>query len=229
VLLLFINLFIVFKMEIKGKKNKTFILFINIHSADFEMSTRRGEPARGPPRHQNKVAFKHNKNSKRTQEIADIPVQGLCRRCHDQIEWRKRYRKYKPLTVARRCSKCQEKTVGRAYHNVCDKCARDLKICAKCSAATGIVEPIVTRQEQSAADQALLKRVDSMSERKRRAFLRKHLNPDGTPRADHLHEEDEDDDDDDEDDDEEDEEEDEEDEDGDGDEDEEDDMDDVDE
>ena len=150
------------------------------------MSTRRGEPSRGPPRHQNKVAFKHNKNSKRTQEIADMPVQGLCRRCHDQIEWRKRYRKYKPLTVARRCSKCEEKTVGRAYHNICDKCSRDLKVCAKCGTANHIVEAIVTRREQTVADQALLKRVDSMSERKRRAFLRKHLNPDGTPRTDHV-------------------------------------------
>ena len=49
------------------------------------------------PAHQNKVAFHHNKGSKKTARILSLPNQGLCGRCHEKIEWRKKYRKYKPL------------------------------------------------------------------------------------------------------------------------------------
>lgn len=49
------------------------------------------------PKHQNSVAFKHNKGSKKTAKILSLPNQGLCKRCWDKIEWRKKYRKYKPL------------------------------------------------------------------------------------------------------------------------------------
>jgi hypothetical protein len=41
--------------------------------------------------------FSHNPNSKKTQIIAGIPNVGLCQRCHDIIEWRKKFRKYKPI------------------------------------------------------------------------------------------------------------------------------------
>ena len=50
------------------------------------------------PAHQNKVAFHHNKNSKKTKVILSLPNEGLCRKCHEVIEWKKAYRKYKPLT-----------------------------------------------------------------------------------------------------------------------------------
>jgi len=35
-----------------------------------------------------------------------MPNEGLCRRCTDKIEWRKKYRKYKPLSkpaVSKHC------------------------------------------------------------------------------------------------------------------------------
>lgn len=66
------------------------------------MSLRKGDRKRGAPKHQNSWAFKHNKNSKKSAKIANIPNVGLCRRCHDKIEWRKKYRKYKPLKAARK-------------------------------------------------------------------------------------------------------------------------------
>ena len=49
------------------------------------------------PAYQNKVAFYHNRNSKKTKTILSLPNAGLCKRCHDIIEWKKKYRKYKPL------------------------------------------------------------------------------------------------------------------------------------
>lgn len=84
------------------------------------------------PAHQNAYAFKHNKASKKTQKILKAPNMGLCEKCHQIIEWRKQYRKYKPLTQPRRCNLCQEKKITLAYHVVCDPCAANRKICAKC-------------------------------------------------------------------------------------------------
>jgi hypothetical protein len=55
---------------------------------------------KGPaPVHQNKFAFHHNKNSSVTAKIANIPNVGLCGKCHDIIEWKKQYRKYKARSV----------------------------------------------------------------------------------------------------------------------------------
>jgi hypothetical protein len=80
------------------------------------MTGRRG--ATGPvPTFQNKTRFTHNTNSKHTKavsveegcvaeptfghdgalQILSIPNSGVCPRCHDQIEWKRKYRKYKPL------------------------------------------------------------------------------------------------------------------------------------
>jgi hypothetical protein len=63
------------------------------------MSTKKGNiEKKGPPKHQNTFAFKHNKHSKLTQKIRETPNTGLCKTCFDIIEWKKKYRKYKPLT-----------------------------------------------------------------------------------------------------------------------------------
>jgi len=98
-----------------------------------EGSLRKGAPTRGPPKHQNKFAFKHNKNSKKTREIKKILHDGLCKRCHEKIEWRKKYRKYKPLSAPAICNGCHQRTVKRAYHTLCDSCAGGRGVCAKCN------------------------------------------------------------------------------------------------
>jgi hypothetical protein len=132
------------------------------------MSTERGNIKKKGPRHQNATKFKHNKNSKKTKKILSSPIEGLCKRCHDKIEWRKQYRKYKPLTAPKKWSgssisksikwqvkiylkiqfliflwfsvKCEQKKVTRAYHIVCEQCAVQLKICAKCSESRDVVK-----------------------------------------------------------------------------------------
>lgn len=48
---------------------------------------------------------------------------GVCKRCHDKIEWRKNYRKYKPLSQPSKCNLCQKKNVIAAYHTICSGCA----------------------------------------------------------------------------------------------------------
>ena len=75
------------------------------------------------PRHQNKIAFVHNANSKKTAKILALPNCGLCAPCHEKIEWRKKYRKYKPLTQPSHCHGCKKRNVKAAYHKLCKACA----------------------------------------------------------------------------------------------------------
>lgn len=49
--------------------------------------------------YKNKFAYTHNKNSKLTAVIAREPLDLLCPRCHSQLDWKKKYRKYKMRTV----------------------------------------------------------------------------------------------------------------------------------
>jgi len=75
------------------------------------------------PTHQNKFAFRHNPKSKKTDKIMASPNVGVCRRCHEKIEWRKQYRKYKPLTQPGKCNHCQRRNIRAAYHTICGDCA----------------------------------------------------------------------------------------------------------
>ncbi|CAB9528360.1 Uncharacterized conserved protein (DUF2039) [Seminavis robusta] len=75
------------------------------------------------PAHQNTFAFQHNPNSTKTSKIMDLPNVHVCRRCHDKIEWRKKYRKYKSRTQPGKCNICQQKRVMAAYHTICGKCS----------------------------------------------------------------------------------------------------------
>ena len=76
------------------------------------------------PAHQNKFAYKHNPKSKTTDKILSSPNVHVCRRCYEKIEWRKQYRKYKPLTQPSRCNGCQKRNVLAAYHTICESCTR---------------------------------------------------------------------------------------------------------
>ena len=74
------------------------------------------------PSHQNKFAFKHNPSSKKTEKILSMPNIHVCQRCYDKIEWRKKYRKYKPRTQPGKCNECPKRNVKAAYHTICTDC-----------------------------------------------------------------------------------------------------------
>ena len=80
-----------------------------------------------PPAHQNTYAFKHNPKSKLTEKILNSPIQHCCRRCTDKLEWRKQYRKYKPLTQLGKCNFCNKKNIKSAYHTICEPCTTSSK------------------------------------------------------------------------------------------------------
>ena len=69
------------------------------------MSTRRkGDNKKKGQKYQNTVAFKNNLHdkSKTTKAINSLVVRGVCERCREIIEWKKKYKKYKPLTAPKK-------------------------------------------------------------------------------------------------------------------------------
>lgn len=98
------------------------------------MSLRPGNNKKKGQKHQNTFSFRHNKNSMTTRKILSSPLDFLCERCLEKLEWRLNYRKYKPLTTPSRCNICQEKTIYKAYRTICEECATKdgIKLCTKC-------------------------------------------------------------------------------------------------
>ena len=111
------------------------------------------------PKHQNSFAFKHNPGSKKTEKILSSPNTGVCRRCHDKIEWRKKYRKYKPRSQPGKCNLCCQKNIMAAYHTICTNCAgSDKAIDAmeqrRKSTAAAASAAVVVQSSDSAVDEA---------------------------------------------------------------------------
>ncbi|KAI8596070.1 hypothetical protein EDD21DRAFT_420032, partial [Dissophora ornata] len=67
-----------------------------------KVSSRKGAPKKGAQAHKNTYAFHANKSSKITKRIANMPVGGLCQKCVEVIMWRKKFKKYKPLTTTKK-------------------------------------------------------------------------------------------------------------------------------
>ena len=134
-------------------------------------------PQSGPPAHQNSFAFKHNPNSRLTKAIAALPNDGVCARCHDIIEWRRMYRKFKPLTKPAKCADCRLPEVRRAYHALCGACAAKRGgVCPKCCGAFGggvIAAPGGGEEEEALRMLRETKgAVPGLRERDRRALIR---------------------------------------------------------
>ena len=124
------------------------------------------------PAHQNKYAFRHNPKSKKTDKILASPNVGVCRRCHEKIEWRKQYRKYKPLTQPGKCNLCQRRNIKAAYHTICGDCAiGDRANKAVLEATTGTsgtasgkaeVKPEAVGESENHADQQVSDEADAI-------------------------------------------------------------------
>ncbi|CAH1796460.1 unnamed protein product [Owenia fusiformis] len=141
------------------------------------MSTARGNSKKsGPPKHQNKSAYRNDMHSKSKQLAAlnNMKMTELCPRCAEVIEWKIKFKKYKALTTAKKCTKCLiQKTVKRAYHIICDSCARKDSVCAKCGEKTGNIEQGgPSTSEQQALDEEFQAELRMLPERKRRTYLR---------------------------------------------------------
>ncbi|CAH9102114.1 unnamed protein product [Cuscuta epithymum] len=132
---------------------------------------------KGPPKHQNSFAWKPNGGKKineselggRFKPYSEIT--GVCARCKGQIDWKRKYGKYKPLTEPAKCQKCSKRNVRQAYHNICNGCAKEHNVCAKCSCR---VDHIIGRDlsEIEAEKKTLEEAIVNARERDKRSLLR---------------------------------------------------------
>ncbi|KAM6469904.1 uncharacterized protein C9orf85 homolog isoform 1-T1 [Liasis olivaceus] len=116
------------------------------------MSSQRGNVSRTrAQRHQNAQAFRNDKydTSAQRKKINAKLHEGLCQHCKEVLEWRVKFNKYKPLTQAKKCIKCLQKTVKDSYHIICKSCAYELELCAKCGKREDVVIPIQTNLENT--------------------------------------------------------------------------------
>lgn len=91
------------------------------------------------------------------------------------IQWKIKYRKYKALSQPKACTRCNQRTVKKAYHVLCRDCAIGSKQCAKCMKSASEVEIIPaepSEKEKLMMDIEMKQLVAALPERKRRTFLR---------------------------------------------------------
>lgn len=140
------------------------------------MSTKRGNATRNrPQKHQNRTAFKNDLHDKTPQMklINSLYICEVCEHCKAVIEWKIKYKKYKPLTKPKTCTKCQNRNVKKAYHVICRDCAIKEKICAKCLKSgedVRIEPPQPSEEEQLKLKVEMDRLIKSLPERKRRSF-----------------------------------------------------------
>ncbi|KAL6587571.1 hypothetical protein OROMI_000549 [Orobanche minor] len=145
---------------------------------------------KGPPKHQNKFAWKpHGGQTINPTELGGTlrpysEVTGVCPRCKDQIDWKRKYGKYKPLTEPAKCGVLRgmfDKLITISamvtlgffflYSLSVLGCAKEHNVCAKCSCR---VDHIVGRDlsEVEAEQRTLEEAIKNVRERERRSLLR---------------------------------------------------------
>jgi hypothetical protein len=139
------------------------------------MSTQRGNAQKTKaPKHKNKTVFKNDLHdtSHTIKKINELEFFGVCNRCKSIIDWKVKYKKYKPLTTKKKCVKCLEKKITDAYYIVCKDCCVTHKICSKCSKPSEELVFGETESERRKKDDQLQSELKMLSERQRRKFLR---------------------------------------------------------
>lgn len=100
------------------------------------------------------------------------PVNNLCERCIEQVEWKRKYGKYKKLNTPAKCKGCHGRKVKTAYRSLCDKCAEERKVCPKCMQAK---EVIVRGKNGDMDEETLIKALEGVRERVKRTIVRRYL------------------------------------------------------
>ncbi|XP_033749164.1 uncharacterized protein C9orf85 homolog [Pecten maximus] len=139
------------------------------------MSTQRGNAKKRPQKYQNKTAFKNDLHDRtpKMEQIKKVQVTGACQHCKDVIEWKIKYRKFKPLTTPKKCTKCLQKAVKQSYFIICVPCMTKLQVCGKCGQKKDITEqPGLSEAEQMSQQSQSDAELELLTERQRRQFLR---------------------------------------------------------
>lgn len=154
------------------------------------MSSQKGNASRSrPQKYQNRHVFKNNLHdtSHKTKFINNINVANVCERCKQIIEWKIKYKKYKPLKAPAKCIKCEQKTIKYAYHTMCGPCAKEKQVCPKCGTKAELIPAKPTTEEQIKLDTELQAMLKALPERKRRTFIR-YMNKKGNSSTESNHE-----------------------------------------
>ncbi|KAK6625271.1 hypothetical protein RUM43_005565 [Polyplax serrata] len=144
------------------------------------MSTQKGNTNRTrPQKYQNTTKFKNNLHdtSHNTKFINSLAIDNVCARCKNIIEWKIKYKKYKPLKSPTTCVKCHNKNVKQAYHTMCTQCSKEMKVCPKCGQQKELIESTTTDIQKLLKLPQVEEAVKSLSERRRRTFHRQMNNP----------------------------------------------------
>lgn len=90
-------------------------------------------------RHQNVVKFdplRHKPEEALPPQVLRMLTSLCCRRCQLILQWKLNYGKYPSLVQIRKalkvCGICKEKNVAIPFHHLCQGCAREACVCAKC-------------------------------------------------------------------------------------------------
>lgn len=138
------------------------------------MSSARGSDQRKrAQRYQNTTSFKNDKWDKgeKLKKLNTMSVNEVCIKCRDVIQWKIKYNKYKPLGQPKSCNNCHQKTITKAYHQLCRKCALERRQCAKCltsSDETQMIPHEPDQHERIKMDIEMRQMIKTLSERKRR-------------------------------------------------------------
>lgn len=107
--------------------------------------------------YQNAKKFDPNKykleQEQLTPDVVDSMTSLCCKRCAEIITWKVNYGKYEPLNCARKCNLCTQKCVVYAYHRICQNCARNRTICAKCQKSPDTLQTEEGADIESDSDQ----------------------------------------------------------------------------
>ena len=104
------------------------------------MSTQRGNVKKQGQTYQNKYKFKPNFKGMTKADfkiLEETPLDHLCQRCLDILQWKVDFQKYKTLSAHRKCETCKKPSIFKNYRLICDGCAEKGKadgilLCTKC-------------------------------------------------------------------------------------------------
>lgn len=135
------------------------------------------DPCDTPTGWNGRTAYKAYRSDKDKQrEMGKLaPVNNLCEKCIQQVEWKRKYGKYKKLNTPAKCKGCHGRKVKTAYRSLCDKCAEERKVCPKCMQAKHVV---VRGGNGDMDEETLIKTLEGVRERVKRTIVRRYLRGD---------------------------------------------------
>ncbi|PJF17567.1 hypothetical protein PSACC_02582 [Paramicrosporidium saccamoebae] len=114
--------------------------------------TSSGSRKSGPPAYSNSYAYKQTHVSTEAKALLATPISSVCPPCRGVLEWRKRFNKYKTLTVPKKCVRCGGRTIKEPYHVACGQCVRKEACCAKCLTARTVWQQALANADQPVVD-----------------------------------------------------------------------------